>query len=100
MMGEFSAISFSERLLHRMTTWMFVSGWSPPALFVSSVERVEFVNFDITERERVGGLGGCIALLLIAVRGREAALGRAEGFGACGSYERAALRGGFGSVYA
>ena len=73
MMGEFSAISFSERLLHRMTTWMFVSGWSPPALFVSSVERVEFVNFDITERERVGGLGGCIALLLIAVRGREAA---------------------------
>ena len=73
IMGEFSAISFSERLLHRMTTWMFVSGWSPPALFVSSVERVEFVNFDITERERVGGLGGCIALLLIAVRGREAA---------------------------
>ena len=73
MMGEFSAISFSERLLHRMTTWMFVSGWSPPALFVSSVERVELVNFDITERERVGGLGGCIALLLIAVRGREAA---------------------------
>ena len=73
IMGEFSAISFSERLLHRMKTWMFVSGWSPPALFVSSVERVEFVNFDITERERVGGLGGCIALLLIAVRGREAA---------------------------